>query len=185
MESIPNAESIVDTDLMRPSGGEQSRLRGMTILVVSTARKWIERLRPALREIGGTRMIVADSIGEANRLLDVANAALVVLHCDRRGLVLEEVDQLLWTASMLRRRVPVVVIADAYREDQAALLFRLGVEEYLDRAQHLDRLHHVGLRVISRSSIPVVDTGDWSVSTTGSRRNRQRTSRRFPAASST
>ena len=55
----------------------------------------------------------------------------------------EQLDQLLWTTSVLSRKTPVLVIAERYRIDQATMMYRMGVSEYISRTHHLEQLGQV------------------------------------------
>jgi hypothetical protein len=52
----------------------------------------------------------------------------------------EQLDHLLWAASVVSRPTPIVVIAERYRIDQATMMYRMGVSEYISRKHHLDQL---------------------------------------------
>jgi DNA-binding NtrC family response regulator len=92
---------------------------------------------------GGSRMIVTETIDEACSLLDSACPRLVVVHCMGESARYDQLDQLLWATSVQTRRIPVLVIADRYRIDQATMFFRMGVSEYISRSHHLDQLGQV------------------------------------------
>jgi len=87
----------------------------------------------------GARLVVAATIDEACSLLATVRPRLVVVNLSRHGVHYEELDQLLWTTTVLARRIPVVVIADRYRTDQAITLYRMGVAEYISRTHHIDQ----------------------------------------------
>jgi len=64
---------------------------------------------------------------------------LIVVHATRSGRQLEDLNRLLWATTVLARQVPVLVIADRYRIDQATTLYRMGVTEYISRTHHADQ----------------------------------------------
>jgi DNA-binding NtrC family response regulator len=117
----------------------------MTILTITADEKFLNVLREQLhdRNAGGSRMIVAGTIEEACSLLPMAHPRLVVVHWTRHGSHLEDLNRLLWTTTVLARQVPVVVIADRYRIDQATTLYRMGVTEYISRTHHVDQFGRV------------------------------------------
>ena len=88
-------------------------------------------------------MIVAHTIDEACSLVKTVRPRLVVVHWTRDGSRYEHLDRLLWTTSVLARKVPVLVIAERYRTDQATMMFRMGVSEYISRTHHLDQFGQV------------------------------------------
>jgi hypothetical protein len=113
-----------------------------TILTVTTSREFLSLLRQELHNQigGGSRMIVAGTIGEACTLLEMARPRLVVVHGTGESARYDQLDQLLWATTVVARRIPVLVIADRYRTDQATMLFRMGVSEYISRTHHIDQL---------------------------------------------
>jgi DNA-binding NtrC family response regulator len=116
-----------------------------TILTITTNKEFLSLLRRELQnQVGiGSRMIVAGTIEEACALLEMARPRIVIVHCTGESARYEQLDQLLWTTTVLARPIPVLVIADRYRTDQATTLFRMGVSEYISRTHHLDQLGQV------------------------------------------
>ncbi len=112
-----------------------------TILTVTGDEKLLQSLRGHLHDRLGRsgRMIVASSIDEACSLLPMAHPRLIVVHWTRLGSQLEDLNRLLWATTVLARQVPVLVIADRYRIDQATTLYRMGVTEYISRTHHADQ----------------------------------------------
>ncbi len=88
-------------------------------------------------------MIVAGTIEEACSLLPMAHPRLIVVHWTYHGSHLEELNRLLWATSVLARRVPVLVIADQYRTEQATTLYRMGVTEYVSRTHHVGQFGRI------------------------------------------
>ena len=65
---------------------------------------------------------------------------------------------------MLSRPTPVLVIAERYRTDQATMMYRMGVSEYISRTHHLDQLGDVFgayLRPVTLSAVEMAQ-GDAS-----------------------
>jgi DNA-binding NarL/FixJ family response regulator len=115
------------------------------ILAVTNDETFLTLLRTKLRDHLGPkgRMMVAASVDEACPLLKTAYASLIVVHLAGDSGRYEQVDRLLWATSVLRRPTPVVVIAERYRTDQATMMYRMGVSEYISRTHHLDQLGEV------------------------------------------
>jgi len=113
-----------------------------TSLIVTRDRSLVALLREQLRsqKVAESRMIVSDSADEACSLLQTVRARLVVVHLESEHLGYEEVDHILWVASTLARRVPLLVVAERYLVEQATMLFRMGVSDYVSRSHHLDQL---------------------------------------------
>lgn len=117
-----------------------------TILTITGDAQLLTILREQLHDhVGpGSRMIVAPTIDEACSLLETTRARLVVLHWARdQASGYHHIDRLLWTTTVMSRRAPILVIAERYRTDQATMLFRMGVSEYISRTHHLDQLGRV------------------------------------------
>jgi DNA-binding NarL/FixJ family response regulator len=116
-----------------------------TILTVTGDEKFLTVLRNQIHEQfpGSTRMILAGTIEEACSLLPMAHPRLIVVHWSRHGSQLEDLNRLLWATTVLARQVPVVVIADRYRIDQATTLYRMGVREYISRTHHVDQFGRI------------------------------------------
>ncbi|MGP0066007.1 MAG: hypothetical protein ACLQGP_20705 [Isosphaeraceae bacterium] len=116
-----------------------------TILTITSDEPFLKLLRKELHDQGGgtNPMIVASTIDEACSLLPMAHPRLIVVHWNRHGGRSEELNRLLWATTVLARAVPVLVIADRYRVDQATTFYRMGVAEYISRTHHADQLGRV------------------------------------------
>jgi len=117
-------------------------MRDSTILTITKDDEFLSLFRRQLHEqvSGGSRMIVAATIDEACSLLKTARPRLVVVHWTRDSGRYEQLDRLLWTITVQARPIPVLVIAQRYRTDQATMMYRMGVSEYISRTHHLDQL---------------------------------------------
>jgi len=116
-----------------------------TILTITCDEQFLKLLRTELHDYagGGTPMIVAATIDEACSLLPMAHPRLIVVHWSRHGCRAEELNRLLWATTILARGVPVLVIADRYRVDQATTFYRMGVTEYISRTHHEDQFGRI------------------------------------------
>jgi response regulator of citrate/malate metabolism len=114
---------------------EKTRMLTPTLLTIASDDQLIQILRWQLQdhEEGTSRMTVVRSIDEACSLIPRVRPTLVVVHWSR-GVRYDEVNQLLWTA--LAHPIPVLVIADWYRVEQATRLYRMGVTDYIIRSHH-------------------------------------------------
>jgi len=88
-------------------------------------------------------MIVAGTMNDASALLERTRPQLIVVHWTGDRARFGQLDRLLWTTSVLARRTPVLVIAERYRIDQATMMYRMGVSEYISRTHHRDQLARV------------------------------------------
>lgn len=117
----------------------------LTILTITSDSKFLSVLRRRIHDqvTGGSRMIVAPTVDEACSLLTTVRPRLIVVHWTRDCGRYEQLDRLLWTTTVQARTVPVLVITERYRTDQATMMFRMGVVDYISRTHHLDRLGSV------------------------------------------
>ena len=123
-----------------------------TVLAMTAEVDWLEPVRHDLQDLGGTRLIVAGSMEEACELLEMASARLILLNWDSDRADYEQIGNLLWTNSTLASPAMVLVIADEYRADQAVTLFRMGVDEYVCRSDHAEKLQGVLGQLLDRQS---------------------------------
>jgi DNA-binding NtrC family response regulator len=114
----------------------------LTILTITKDSEFLSLFRRQLHDQvgGGSRMIVAGTIDEACSLLKTARPRLVVVHWTRDSGRYEQLDRLLWTTTVQARRIPVLVITERYRTNQATMMYRMGVSDYISRTHHLDQL---------------------------------------------
>ena len=133
-----------------------------TILTVTGDEKFLDDLYVQLHDQfpGSTRMILAATIDEACSLLPMARPRLIVVHWSRLGSHLEDLNRLLWATTVLARQVPVLVIADRYRIDQATTLYRMGVSEYISRTHHADQFGRVLDSYLRRAPAPAPQAPD-------------------------
>jgi DNA-binding NarL/FixJ family response regulator len=120
-------------------------MNASTILTITADTKFLELFRRRLHDqvAGGSPMFVAGTIDEACSVLNTAHPRVIVVHWTRESGSYEQLDRLLWTTSVQTRRIPVLVIAERYRTDQATMMYRMGVSEYISRSHHLDQLGRV------------------------------------------
>jgi DNA-binding NarL/FixJ family response regulator len=146
-----------------------------TILTITGDDQFLDLLRRQIHDQNrsGNRMIVAGTIDEACSLLSTARPRLIVVHWNCHGGRYEELNRLLWVTTVLARRVPVLVIADRYRVDQATTLYRMGVTDYISRTHHQDQFGRIlaaylgsapasRLRPAASSDEPVQPIKAWS-----------------------
>jgi DNA-binding NtrC family response regulator len=116
-----------------------------TILTITKDDGFLSLLREQLRSQVGpaARMIVSSSMSDACSILKSVHPRLVVLHWTGESARYDQLDGLLWTTSVLARQTPVLVIAERYRIDQATMMYRMGVAEYISRTHHLEQLGQV------------------------------------------
>jgi DNA-binding NarL/FixJ family response regulator len=115
-----------------------------TILTITADTPLVGVLRAQLRDQSprGSRMVVSETIDEACSLLATTRPRLIVVHWSHASHY-EELNRLLWATTVLAHGVPVVVVADRYRTDQATTLYRMGVIEYISRTHHLDHFGRI------------------------------------------
>ena len=111
-------------------------MNGITILTVTKDADWLVGMRPARHAAGRGRLVVAESIEEAERLLDVAKPRVVAIDWKRSECRTDDLATLLWLNSLRARPASVVIVAQNYEVAEATELFRLGVDEYVSEADH-------------------------------------------------
>jgi len=115
-------------------------MRNRTIIAVTKDAEWLIGMRPVLHGSGGNRVVVAESVEEAERLLDFAQPRMVVVDGKPEACGADAIAGLLWKNSTQGRPASVMIVADDYRIDEATLMFRLGVDEYVGGVEHRDAL---------------------------------------------
>jgi DNA-binding NarL/FixJ family response regulator len=115
------------------------------ILAITNDEALLASLRSTIRDELGQkgRIVVAASVDAACPLLKTARPRLVVVHFTGESARYEQLDRLLWATSVVSRPTPIVVIAERYRIDQATMMYRMGVSEYISRKHHLEGLGDV------------------------------------------
>ena len=115
-------------------------MNGITILTVTKDADWLVGMRPALHGAGRGRLVVAESVEEADRLLEYAKPRLIVVDWENARCPSEELASLLWKNSIQSRPASVLIVADDYRVDEATELFQLGIDDYVSASDHGDML---------------------------------------------
>jgi response regulator of citrate/malate metabolism len=125
-----------------------------SVMAIAADDRFIQLLRWQLRdhEDGAIRMTVAGSIDEACSLLPEVRPQLIVVEWGH-GRRYDELNQLLWKTTVLASRIPVLVVADCYRVDQATRLYRMGVTDYVSRTHHAQRFGRILVAYVRRSPI--------------------------------
>ncbi|WP_165245704.1 response regulator transcription factor [Paludisphaera soli] len=111
-------------------------MQSTTILTVTKDAEWLIGMRPFLHATGRGRLVVAESIEEAERLLEFARPRLIVVDWKREDGSFDAITSLLWKNSIQGRPASVMIVAEDYRVDEATLLFQLGVDEYVGKCEH-------------------------------------------------
>jgi DNA-binding NtrC family response regulator len=125
-----------------------------TVLVVTSDNTFLGLLRQQLRDLAGSRvrMIVAGTMNEASALLETNRPQVIIVHWTGDKARYGHLDRLLWTTSVLARRTPVLVIAERYRIDQATMMYRMGVSDYISRTHHREQLARIMDAYLHRST---------------------------------
>jgi DNA-binding NarL/FixJ family response regulator len=118
-------------------------MRNMTILTITRSPEWLDDMRPSLHATGRSRLVVAGSMEEAGRLLDVAEPELIIVHETSDEISYEQLDHLLWANSITPRPAPVMVVVNSYSAEQATTMFQMGVDEYICSTEHGDRMDSI------------------------------------------
>jgi DNA-binding NarL/FixJ family response regulator len=135
---------------------EIEHMSATPILAITNDETLVGSLRSTVREELGQkgRIVVAGSVDDACPLLKAARPRVVVVHLTGESARYEQLDRLLWATSVASRRTPIVVIAERYRIDQATMMYRMGVSEYISRKHHLGGLAGVLAAYLRPATIP-------------------------------
>lgn len=135
-----------------------------TVLMVTGDASLVGAVRRELKDLGGTRIDVATTVEDACEVLGKLRPRLILLDRARRRNGYDAMDRLLWATSKLPHGVPVVVVADQYRVEQALMCYRMGVADYISRSEHYDSLATVLAAYLTSSVSDTPESVD-SVST--------------------
>jgi DNA-binding NarL/FixJ family response regulator len=127
-------------------------MHDLIILAITGDINWVEPFRSALQDFVKTRFIMTESMEEACELLDAAGSRLILVNWDAENTTFEQMDHLLWANTILARPAAVLVVADGYRPDHALTLFQMGVDEYLSKSDHADRLPAIVSQLLNGTS---------------------------------
>jgi DNA-binding NtrC family response regulator len=111
-------------------------------LLVSADASLIEAVQEVIDSIGNLELVVAPGASEAHHDVVETDLALVLIHQESVG-GLEEVTRLLGTIRETRRLLPALVLSNRHRAEEALVLLRSGVADYLCRPLDLSRLTYL------------------------------------------
>lgn len=128
------------------------------VLMIASNDQFLQLLRWQLQDHrdGRCRIAVAGGIDQATGLVEALRPRLIVIHWSP-GWRPEDLSPLLWATTIVPRPIPVVVVADWYRAQQATQLYRMGVTDYISRSHHQPQLAgiletYLGRRPIDRAA---------------------------------
>ncbi len=99
--------------------------RNPTVLLVSADVPLIEAMRGVIGSIGNLDLVDLRGVDEARPGMARDDVALVLVHLECAGDV-DEVIRLLRAIAEARRSLPMIVLSDQYRAEQALALFAPG-----------------------------------------------------------
>ncbi len=101
------------------------------MLWIGTDAPMIEAVRGSINALGDLELVVRDGVRDLDRSWrDLDAVALVVAHLTRSSEV-SDLIVFLHTHEVRRRRIPVVALSNLGRPEDASLLYRAGLAEYL------------------------------------------------------
>ena len=117
-------------------------MRDLTVLAVSDDARWLTLFWTEVRCFPGARLVIAKSLAEGAELVDCTAPDLIAVDWPRAtdGRRSDEMDQLLWSNSILPRPATVLVADEVYDDQTALYLFRAGVDEYISMTEHPDSI---------------------------------------------
>jgi DNA-binding NarL/FixJ family response regulator len=110
-----------------------------TILLVGREPFESERLRRVVSTALPLRVCCVAEVGDGADLLRRGQFGLIVVHLGK-GEGWAGVDEILWSASLAKRPVPVIALSDHYDPEVGLTLFRMGVTDYLALSDHRQKL---------------------------------------------
>ena len=115
------------------------------ILAVTNDETFLALLRSKLRDQLGQKGRIAAAPSRRRSMSALEDSASPAYRGSPGGRqrAVRAARPLLWATSVLSRPTPVVVIAERYLIDQATMMYRMGVSEYISRTHHLDQLGEV------------------------------------------
>ena len=128
----------------------------VTILAMTENPTWLEFFWTELRSVQGSRLVVTHSMEEACDLINYSDARLVVVDWQESPAFSDQLDQLLWSNSILAHPATVLVVEQSYRADHALSLFEMGVDEYIGVLDHGDQLREILDRLLVRTPAPSI-----------------------------
>jgi two-component system response regulator HydG len=112
------------------------------MVLISHDQSLPEVVEGVVGQIQGMTLAQAAGYDEACQKVTGKGVALVLIHLDPSGHV-AGLTRLMSTIAATGQSVPVLVLSDDYHAEQALMLLRLGVAEYLSRPLDLGRLGYL------------------------------------------
>src|SRR5947209_17663452 len=124
-----------------------------TALLVSRAPSVLEAVRSVRDSVGHLDLDLCPDLDQAGERVRRAEVALVLAHLPAVGE--DGLCRLLRAVAATRRACPTLVLADSYREHQAATLLRAGAADYLALPADLAKLTHLTDALTRRLRTPL------------------------------
>lgn len=109
------------------------------VLMISRDASLAGKVREELDSLGGLNLRVVDGVDKAFSEAIEGEQDLILAHLDA-GIDRAQLGWMIGEVGIRSLPVPFVALSETYRADEAISLFRMGVADYLSRADHLDKI---------------------------------------------
>ena len=110
-----------------------------TVLMISRDRSLNRSVSRGINALQGFELRIVEGLDQIGTSIKEKGLDLVMVHLDG-SMGYAQVARVLWMSSILPRPVPVLAVTERYRIQEALAMFRMGVADYVSRADHLDKL---------------------------------------------
>jgi DNA-binding response OmpR family regulator len=110
-----------------------------SVLLICREPALVEQVRDGIGPRPGGRLDVIGDFDQACVEIEEKNPGLIAIHLDE-STGAQQVCRLLWLSSLKSRHVPVLAVSETYEPREATDMLRMGVSDYVSRADHLDKL---------------------------------------------
>ncbi|MHC5537621.1 hypothetical protein ACYOEI_05255 [Singulisphaera rosea] len=112
------------------------------VLMISNDTRLVRRVREDLDVLGGPGLHVVEEVDRAFSEAIEGDYCLVIAHLDE-GIGRAQFRRMLGEANSQASPVSFLALSETYLPDEANILFRLGIADYLSRDEHLEKIANI------------------------------------------